>query len=111
WIIDDVCIACKFQEYQKDCIEALINKQTTKSDISDVIAIIGVFAPFMPTAKMTKWFGPKLLHKLVTTESMELPPIDFNAVMKAIQLCTNGELKEAIKSLDSLDAQIQSPDP
>ncbi|KAG0318107.1 hypothetical protein BG000_004339, partial [Podila horticola] len=36
WKIDDCCVACIFQEYQKTCVQALVEKKIKKSEIADV---------------------------------------------------------------------------
>ncbi|KAF9294594.1 hypothetical protein BGZ88_003655 [Linnemannia elongata] len=66
-------------------------------EIADVMAIIGVLAPSMPTRRMEEVFSKKLLHAL-TKSTVELPDMDFddNAMMKAVR-CLNMSVTEGMK--------------
>ncbi|KAF9992393.1 hypothetical protein BGZ79_003122 [Entomortierella chlamydospora] len=108
WLIGESCVDCKFYEYQKECIEALVVNQIMKQDIADAMSIIGVFAPFLPTERMKKCFGTDLLHQIVMPVPLKILSIDFNAVMTAIQHAQNGNLLDARKSLDPVDVKLQT---
>ncbi|KAG0351771.1 hypothetical protein BGZ54_003107 [Gamsiella multidivaricata] len=96
WKVDNDCVACRFQDYQRECINALNQKVLKRSEIADVMALIGVFAPFIPTSRMTNVFG-KMLDHLLTSIKFPAPDIDDLAVMKAVR---RDEACETIRSLD-----------
>lgn len=87
WIVDGICVACRFQDFQRTCIDALVQNEIRKTEVADVMAIIGVFAPSMSTRRMEKVFSKKLLYKL-TKPTAELPDMDFDdsAMMKAVRV-------------------------
>ncbi|KAI8602512.1 hypothetical protein EDD21DRAFT_371612, partial [Dissophora ornata] len=96
WKIDDVCIACIFAEYQRSCIEALSAREIKKTDIADIMAIIGVFAPSMPTSRMHEFFSAQQL-KIILGPGAELPDIDVDdaKIQKAVRLYLNNKGDEA----------------
>ncbi|KAF9999690.1 hypothetical protein BGZ79_006709 [Entomortierella chlamydospora] len=105
WIVEDICIACRFQDYQRICIEALVQREISKTEIADVMAVIGVFAPSMPTERMNRVFSNRLL-KMITTPTEELPGSDFdnNIITKAVQ---QEEAYELLYSIGKKDRKIR----
>ncbi|KAG0238186.1 hypothetical protein BGX31_003359 [Mortierella sp. GBA43] len=102
WKVKGDCVACRFQVYQHECINALDGKSLKRSEIADVMALIGVFAPFIPTPRMRSVFG-RMLDDLLTPTKFPEPDIDDLAVMKAVRQRLNGErdlASEAIRPLD-----------
>ncbi|KAF9198106.1 hypothetical protein BGZ49_001182 [Haplosporangium sp. Z 27] len=108
WKIDGCCIACLFQEYQKICVEALVTKNIKKSEIADVMAITGIFAPFLPTARMIKSFKISMLEQLVEGTTFPDLLIDDAAVLTAVRLWINNERDEASEALRGLDRQLRN---
>ncbi|KAI1290661.1 hypothetical protein EDD11_009087 [Mortierella claussenii] len=90
------------EDYQRECINALNQKMLKRSDVADVMALIGVFAPFIPTPRMTSVFG-RILDSLLTSVKFPAPNIDDLAIMKAVRLRLNGERDEACETIRSLD--------
>ncbi|KAF9180070.1 hypothetical protein BGZ51_006457 [Haplosporangium sp. Z 767] len=103
WIVDGTCVACRFQEFQRACIESLVNNEIKKTEVADAMAIIGVFAPSMSTRRMGKAFSKKLLCALAKS-TVELPKVAFDdsAMMKAVQLYIKGDKDNAADVLYSL---------
>ncbi|KAF9178170.1 hypothetical protein BGZ51_008041 [Haplosporangium sp. Z 767] len=99
WKIDERCVACHFQMYQKSCAKALADKVLKKSEIADVMAIVGVFAPFLPTSRMIETFGRNTLDKLLSPVTFPEPNIDDAAVLKAVRLRINNQRDEACEAL------------
>ncbi|KAK5801651.1 hypothetical protein F5H01DRAFT_372188 [Linnemannia elongata] len=56
-----------------------------RGDVADVMALIGVFAPFIPTPRMTSVFG-RMLDHLLTSVKFPAPLIDDLAIMKAVRV-------------------------
>ncbi|KAF8931363.1 hypothetical protein BGZ58_007670 [Dissophora ornata] len=94
WIMNGTCVACRFQEFQRACIDSLVNNEIRKTEVADVMAIIGVFAPSMSTRRMKEAFSKKLLCALVKSD-VELPDVDFDdsAMMKAVRSNFNAGLQ------------------
>ncbi|KAG9061598.1 hypothetical protein KI688_007177 [Linnemannia hyalina] len=102
WKVNNDCVACRFQDYQRECINALNQKLLKRGDVADVMALIGVFAPFIPTPRMTSVFG-RMLDHLLTSVKFPAPHIDDLAIMKAVRQRLNGERDEACETIRSLD--------
>ncbi|KAF9273030.1 hypothetical protein BGZ88_004150 [Linnemannia elongata] len=102
WKVNNDCVACRFQDYQRECINALNQKMLKRGDVADVMALIGVFAPFIPTPRMTSVFG-RMLDHLLPSVKFAAPLIDDLAIMKAIRQRLNGERDEACETIRSLD--------
>ncbi|KAG0346143.1 hypothetical protein BG004_002346 [Podila humilis] len=87
WKIDGSCAACRFVDYRRACIHALIIHKIKKTDVADIMAIIGVFAPHMPTSRMQEFFSAEQLQA-ISGPGLELPDInvDDEKVMKAVRL-------------------------
>ncbi|KAF9573381.1 hypothetical protein BGW38_008440, partial [Lunasporangiospora selenospora] len=87
WEIDGNCAACRFMDYRRTCINALTIHKIKKTDIADIMAIIGVFAPQMPTCRMQEFFSLEQL-KVISGPGPELPDVnvDDEKVMKAVRL-------------------------
>ncbi|KAF9954738.1 hypothetical protein BGZ65_003841, partial [Modicella reniformis] len=101
------CVACKFQEYKKTCMDRFKTRELTKHHIADVMALIGVFAPFIPTPLMVEKFGHRILDELLQTR--ELPEVDINdsAVLKAVRKRVNGRLEEAAEAMSAVDHKMR----
>ncbi|KAF9085573.1 hypothetical protein BGX27_003430, partial [Mortierella sp. AM989] len=67
WLVRDKCVSCLFQDYQKVCKDAFVSKQIKKVDAADAMAIIGVFAPTVPTSRMLSVFGYSMLEHITET--------------------------------------------
>ncbi|KAG0012173.1 hypothetical protein BGZ80_000150 [Entomortierella chlamydospora] len=102
WKVNNDCVACRFQDYQRECINALDQKILKRVDVADVMALIGVFAPFIPTPRMTSVFG-RMLDYLQTSVKFPAPHIDDLAIMEAVRQRLNGERDEACETIRSLD--------
>ncbi|KAF9918255.1 hypothetical protein FBU30_000287, partial [Linnemannia zychae] len=85
WKFGDTCIACLFQQYQRACVQALQDNELRKADIADVMAIIGIFAPFLPTDRMRRTFEPRILGQLIRSPDLPDPSIDDAAIVKAVR--------------------------
>ncbi|KAF9086057.1 hypothetical protein BGX27_003276, partial [Mortierella sp. AM989] len=96
WKIDDTCTACLFEEYRRTSIKALTAREIKRTDIADIMAIIGVFAPTMPTARMREFFSARQL-KVVSEPGLELPDanVDDEKIMKAVRLYLKNKGDEA----------------
>ncbi|KAF9412951.1 hypothetical protein BGZ76_005108, partial [Entomortierella beljakovae] len=104
---DNTCIACRFQLYQKDCVQALKDNELRITDIADAMAIIGVFAPFLPTQRMRAIFNKKILSHLVVSPPLPDPGIDDAAVLRAVRLYLNNKPDDASKELLTIDRKMR----
>jgi hypothetical protein len=59
WKVDDASVVCLFADYRRVCINALVARDIKKTDIGDLMAIIGVFAPTLPTKRMHEFFSQR----------------------------------------------------
>ncbi|KAG0353460.1 hypothetical protein BGX24_007271, partial [Mortierella sp. AD032] len=91
----------------KACVLGFISKEVRKSEIADFMAITGVFAPFLPTARMTEHFGRNMLEQLVQSIAFPEPTVDDAAVLKAVRLRINGENDQACEALRTLDRKLR----
>ncbi|KAG9067142.1 hypothetical protein KI688_011923 [Linnemannia hyalina] len=96
WKVDDACLACLFTNYRRSCINALVAREIIKTDIADLMAVIGVFAPTLPTTRMLEVFSQRQLEKALGPKP-ELPEIDIDdaKIMKAVRLYLNDRGDEA----------------
>ncbi|KAF9403941.1 hypothetical protein BGZ76_007153, partial [Entomortierella beljakovae] len=78
---EETCLACLFQWYQRECVQALHDDTIKRTEIANIMAITGVFAPCLPTTHMTEAFGINTLEQLIEPDQT----INEAAVMKAIQ--------------------------
>ncbi|KAF9917565.1 hypothetical protein FBU30_000703 [Linnemannia zychae] len=87
WKVDGVCVACLFANYRRSCISALSSDDIKKIDIADVMAIIGVFAPSMPTSRMREFFSSQQL-KIAIGPKPDLPDVnvDDKEIMRSVRL-------------------------
>ncbi|KAF9579810.1 hypothetical protein BGW38_003778, partial [Lunasporangiospora selenospora] len=106
--IDNICVACSFNGYQKSCVEALVEGKIKKSEIADIMAITGVFAPFLPTPRMVEAIGRGILNELVLPMILPDPAIDDTAVLKAVRLWINNKQEEASEALRGLNRQTRN---
>ncbi|KAG0335280.1 hypothetical protein BG004_000060 [Podila humilis] len=104
---DDTCLACRFQLYQNDCVQALQDDDLCISDIADAMAIIGVFAPFLQTQRMRAIFNKKILTLLVSPSLLPDPGINDAAVLKAVRQRINNKLEDASKELWGIDRKFR----
>ncbi|KAI8595627.1 hypothetical protein EDD21DRAFT_390711 [Dissophora ornata] len=104
---DDACIACRFQLYQKNCVQALQDDELCITDIADAMAIIGVFAPFLQTQRMRATFNKKILTQLAVPLPLPDPGIDDAAVLKAVRLRINNKFEDASKELWGIDRKLR----
>ncbi|KAF9172712.1 hypothetical protein BGX21_004886 [Mortierella sp. AD011] len=93
WKIEDTCIACLFQDYQKSCIQALEEKTLQKTEIADAI--------------MRAVFKQKILEKLVKPTALPELDIDDAAVTKAVRLRINNRFEDSCETLRSLDRKMR----
>ncbi|KAK3848328.1 MAG: hypothetical protein J3R72DRAFT_484541 [Linnemannia gamsii] len=104
--LKEKCIACLFKLYQADCIDALESGKLTKVEIADVMALIGVFAPHIPTPRMLRVFS-RVLNDLVPSVRLPTPDIDDSAVMAAVRHHINGDLDDASDALRPLHRKLR----
>ncbi|KAK3830656.1 MAG: hypothetical protein J3R72DRAFT_425742 [Linnemannia gamsii] len=107
WKSGDTCIACLFQQYQREYVQALQDNGLRKANIADVMAIIGVFAPFLPTDRMRRTFEPSILGHLVKSPDLPDPGIDDAAVVKAVRLRMNNKHEEASEAIGKVERTIR----
>lgn len=111
---DEVCFACLFQQYQRDCAQALHDNKLCNADIADACkfpsisltafrvfrqlrliptswipnrAIIGVIEPFFQTQRTRAIFSRKVLSQLVLSSTLPDPDVDDAAVLKTVRVC------------------------
>ncbi|KAG0344751.1 hypothetical protein BG004_004192 [Podila humilis] len=94
WMVDDICIACLFQDFQRTCIDALVRNEIKKTEIADAMAVIG----------MKSTFSEKLLHVIVKP-TVDLPDtgLDDGAMMTTVKLYIKGQKEDAADILYSLN--------
>ncbi|GJJ79271.1 hypothetical protein EMPS_11632 [Entomortierella parvispora] len=104
WMVDSTCAACLFQDFQRKCIDALVRNEIKKTEVADAMALIGVFAPSMPTTRMKTVFSEKLLH-VIAKPTVDLPDtgLDDGAMMTAVKLYIKGQKEDAADILYALN--------
>ncbi|KAF8957998.1 hypothetical protein BGZ46_002062, partial [Entomortierella lignicola] len=95
WFIDDECVVCQFQKYQKNSIEGMIARDIIKTDIADAMASFGVFVPHLPTKRMISIFGRSTLEKAAEAIVLETDDQNDIYVMKAVRHRLNNKRDEA----------------
>ncbi|KAF9345644.1 hypothetical protein BGX26_002908, partial [Mortierella sp. AD094] len=70
-------------------------------------AIIGVFAPFLPTDRMRRTFEPRILGQLVKLPDLPDPGIDDAAIVKAVRLRMNNKHEEASEAIGKVERTIR----
>ncbi|GJJ77499.1 hypothetical protein EMPS_09858 [Entomortierella parvispora] len=85
WKVGENCVACLFQLYQGDCIDALESGELRKMEIADAMALIGVFAPHIPTPRMLLVFG-SALDDVVAPVRLPIPDINDSTIMAAVRV-------------------------
>lgn len=85
---DEDCLACLFRSYQRLCVAALHKNELRITDVADVVALLGVFAPFKATARMKSVFQEKILDDLTKSDE-EWPDVGFDEslVTSAVRVC------------------------
>ncbi|KAG0221256.1 hypothetical protein BGW41_007027 [Actinomortierella wolfii] len=91
--VEDTCIACLFQDYQRDCVQALRDNKLRKADIADAI--------------MRAIFKTKVLSQLVTSFDLPDPDIDDAAVLKAVRLRMNNKCEDASEALNGMNRRLR----
>ncbi|KAG0376888.1 hypothetical protein BGX24_007059 [Mortierella sp. AD032] len=102
WIVEEKCMSCLFQEYQKLAIEALFAKEIKKVDVADAIATFGVFAPYAPTDRMLSVFGESRLESAAPIVKLQVEEEYDLCVLKAIRLRMNDQRDEAFEALENI---------
>ncbi|KAF9408022.1 hypothetical protein BGZ76_005947 [Entomortierella beljakovae] len=64
---------------------SLTEKLLKKIEIADSMALIGVFAPYMPTPRMKIHFDDDLLSQVMTPITFREPSIDDTAIMRTVR--------------------------
>ncbi|KAI1315465.1 hypothetical protein EDD11_000746 [Mortierella claussenii] len=108
WKIYGICVACSFQCYQRACVKALVEKKIKKSDIADVMAVLGIFAPFLLTERMISSIGRVMLEELVIPMTLPELVLDDATIMRAVRLWINNNQEEAAETLLGLDMQTRN---
>ncbi|KAF9433733.1 hypothetical protein BGZ76_009038, partial [Entomortierella beljakovae] len=83
-----------------ECINALESDDLKKSEIADVMALIGVFAPHIPTPRMLRVFSI-VFDDLVPSVRLPVPDMDDSAHY------INGDLDDASDALRPLDRKLR----
>ncbi|KAF9578962.1 hypothetical protein BGW38_004983, partial [Lunasporangiospora selenospora] len=107
WKVNGCCVACLFQNYQKICVQALVENQIKKSEIADIMAITGIFAPFLPTERMIKSIKRSILEELIDEVTCPEPFLDDAAVVRAVRLWISNKREEASEVLRGLDRKLR----
>ncbi|KAG0023831.1 hypothetical protein BGZ80_007853 [Entomortierella chlamydospora] len=86
WRVNGACMACLFADYRRVCINALVARDIKKTDVGDLMAVIGVFAPTLATKRMNESFS-QLQLKSAQRPKPELPDIEIDDanIMKAVR--------------------------
>ncbi|KAG0002738.1 hypothetical protein BGZ65_002357 [Modicella reniformis] len=89
---DEGCLACLFKTYQRLCVAALNQNELRITDVADVVALLGVLAPFRQTERMKSVFQDKTLGDLRKSDQ-EWPDVGFdeNLVTTAVRHCLRGQ--------------------
>ncbi|KAF9089140.1 hypothetical protein BGX27_002550, partial [Mortierella sp. AM989] len=93
WKVENSCVACLFQEYQKICAQALEDKTLRKAEIADAI--------------MRAVFKQKILDELVKPVALPELEIDDGAIAKAVRLRINNMPEDACETLRSLNRKTR----
>ncbi|KAF9431831.1 hypothetical protein BGZ76_011640 [Entomortierella beljakovae] len=104
---EETCLACLFQRYQRECVQALHDDTIKRTEIADIMAITGVFAPFLPTTRMTEAFGINTLEQLIEPIALPDQTINEAAVTKAIRHCISKDLDESSLALGGLNRRMR----
>ncbi|KAI8355367.1 hypothetical protein B0O80DRAFT_41507 [Mortierella sp. GBAus27b] len=107
WLCGGSCVTCMFQDYKKTCIVRLRSGELSKRHIADVMAVIGVFAPFIPTPLMVEKFGHRILDELRQTHELPEIDIDDSAVVKAVRKRISGREEAAAEAIGAIDRKMR----
>ncbi|KAG0250570.1 hypothetical protein BGZ95_007156, partial [Linnemannia exigua] len=104
WVLDDRCVPCMVDDYKESAIEALRARELTKTEPADIMILAGTFAPWSPTARMTKIFPKQCLKKIRGSLTKKVDAIDIEdaSILRSIRHRTNSELEEAVEALDDV---------
>ncbi|KAI1316995.1 hypothetical protein EDD11_009154 [Mortierella claussenii] len=104
WVLDDRCVACMVDDYREAAVEALRARELRKSEPADIMILAGTFAPWSPTARMTKVFTKQCLKKLRDSLTKKVDAIDIEdaSILRSIRHRTNGDIEEAVEALDDV---------
>ncbi|KAF9962997.1 hypothetical protein BGZ70_007729 [Mortierella alpina] len=85
---DEGCLTCLFKSYQRLCATALHEKELRITDVTDLVALLGVLVPFKTTARMQSIFPEKTLDEL-RGSNQEWPDDGFDEtlVTSAVRVC------------------------
>ncbi|KAF9081335.1 hypothetical protein BGX23_000988, partial [Mortierella sp. AD031] len=104
WVIDDECIGCLIDKYQKEVIDMMRRCELKKTDPADTMILAGTFSPWHPTDRMIKVFTHRRLRKIQESLRKDLDPIDINdkCIQNAIRQKMNNNPTLAIQELGAL---------
>ncbi|KAG0371464.1 hypothetical protein BGX24_001629 [Mortierella sp. AD032] len=104
WVIDDECVGCLINKYQKEVIDMMRRCELKKTDPADTMILAGTFSPWHPTDRMVKVFTHRRLRKIQESLRKDLDPIDINdkCIQNAIRHKMNNNPMLAIQELGAL---------
>ncbi|KAG0308142.1 hypothetical protein BGZ98_008892, partial [Dissophora globulifera] len=85
----------------------LVKNEFKKSEIADVMAITGIFAPFLPTERMIKSLNRSMLEQPVEDVTFPEPFLDDAAVLRALRLWIDNKQDKASEALYELDRKLR----
>ncbi|KAF9180886.1 hypothetical protein BGZ50_005849 [Haplosporangium sp. Z 11] len=104
WVLDGRCVPCMIDDYRESAIEALRARELRKTEPADIMILAGTFAPWSPTARMTKVFTKQCLKKLRDSLTKKVDAIDIEdaSILRSIRHRTNNEIEEAVEALNGI---------
>ncbi|KAG0247479.1 hypothetical protein BG011_001417, partial [Mortierella polycephala] len=104
WVLGGRCVPCMVDDYRESAIEALRARELRKTEPADIMILAGTFAPWSPTARMTKVFTKQCLKKLRDSFTKKVDAIDIEdaSILRSIRHRANNEIEEAVEALDGM---------
>ncbi|KAI8599635.1 hypothetical protein EDD21DRAFT_355276 [Dissophora ornata] len=85
---DEGCLACLFKSFQRLCAAAFHQNELRITDVADVVALLGVLAPFKATERMKSVFQEKTLVDLRRSdEEWHDVGLDESLATSAVRAC------------------------
>ncbi|KAF8923172.1 hypothetical protein BGZ58_003283, partial [Dissophora ornata] len=89
---DEGCLACLFKSFQRLCAAAFHQNELRITDVADVVALLGVLAPFKATERMKSVFQEKTLVDLRRSdEEWHDVGLDESLATSAVRHCMHGQ--------------------
>ncbi|KAF9583139.1 hypothetical protein BGW38_010159 [Lunasporangiospora selenospora] len=92
----------------EELLRSLLAHEIKRAEVSDIMVIIGILAPSMPTDTMLRFFSRQQLDSILKPKT-ELPgvAIDDAAIMKAVRMYLNMKGEEAKMPCTGVEKKVR----